>query len=224
MEARLLPLAAAASPLHGTPVEGAAAAATTSARWLPWLVAAVAAIALIAGLRSCRTEQAKLAAAPVATTPIVTEAPVVLETVSLPDGTVLELQPGAVGLELARFLAGAEPAPRAFRFEAFGYGSAEDRLDGEGEAAVRAVASIMRAWPTVEARIIGHTDDQGEAAANAALSARRASMVEAAIEAAGIAADRIESEGRGEEEPIATNETAEGRAQNRRTIILVIRK
>lgn len=220
----LTPLAAAQTPLHGTLLASTAGAATSAGRWLPWLLGSMVALGIFVGLRGCREQGDDRAAMPGPTTAIVTEVPREVMEVVLPDDTRLKLESGHVGFELVRFLQSADPAPRSFRFEDIAIQGGADTLDESSAATVRTVATIMRAFPTMTARIIDHTDSQGEAAANQALSERRARAVEALIEASGIADERIASEGRGQTEPIATNETAEGRAQNRRTVILVLSK
>lgn len=73
-------------------------------------------------------------------------------------------------------------------------------------------------------KIEGHTDGQGEAAANQALSARRASAVLAALAAGGVPKARMQSTGLGESSPIADDTTAAGRARNRRVEIIVSAK
>jgi outer membrane protein OmpA-like peptidoglycan-associated protein len=178
-------------------------------------------IALVAGLRSCQAEDARKQAAATPAAPMITEAPDPTEPVTLPDGTVLSLRPGSAGYELARWLAGAEPAPRAFRFEDLQYDSAGRQLDPAGQGSVRAIAAILAAYPAVRARIEGHTDGDGDNAANLELSQARAAGVEALLEQDGVVPDRVASEGLGETRPIATNDTAEGRAQNRRTVLVV---
>jgi OOP family OmpA-OmpF porin len=67
--------------------------------------------------------------------------------------------------------------------------------------------------------IEGHTDSIGTDAYNQKLSERRARTVRDHMVGQGIAADRITTRGFGESKPIASNETAEGRAQNRRVEI-----
>ena len=64
--------------------------------------------------------------------------------------------------------------------------------------------------------IEGHTDNVGNAAANQALSARRAEAVKAYLVGKGIAADRLTATGYGQERPVADNSTINGRAENRR--------
>lgn len=86
----------------------------------------------------------------------------------------------------------------------------------ESEAAMSDLADFLRENPTVTIRITGHTDAVGSDAANMKLSIGRAKAVRADLISRGIDADRIEYDGKGKTEPIATNDTEEGRAQNRR--------
>ena len=81
------------------------------------------------------------------------------------------------------------------------------------------VVTFMRKYPNTEVEIAGHTDSQGSAAYNKALSERRAKAVAAVLaETYGIDASRITAVGYGESSPIATNDTAEGRLSNRRVV------
>lgn len=74
----------------------------------------------------------------------------------------------------------------------------------------------------IRIRVIGHTDGLGVDTENLVLSFERASAVRDYLVSLGVKTDRIEMEGRGETEPIGSNETEEGRSMNRRTEILVI--
>ncbi|PCR97009.1 hypothetical protein CP336_08620 [Pseudomonas fluorescens] len=74
----------------------------------------------------------------------------------------------------------------------------------------------LRNADVVSIKVIGHTDGKGSDAYNQALSERRASSVAAYLLSQGLAPDKLTSEGRGKREPVADNETEEGRAQNRR--------
>jgi OOP family OmpA-OmpF porin len=67
----------------------------------------------------------------------------------------------------------------------------------------------------------GHTDALGADDYNLDLSRRRAEAVKAALATAGLPADAIRAQGLGETDPIETNDTEEGRAQNRRVVIVV---
>jgi outer membrane protein OmpA-like peptidoglycan-associated protein len=84
------------------------------------------------------------------------------------------------------------------------------------------VATYLRAMPLAKVRIVGHTDDVGEAPFNEKLSLGRASAVKALLEARGIAAERLTAEGGGKDAPIATNSTEDGRARNRRVEFVAV--
>jgi len=73
----------------------------------------------------------------------------------------------------------------------------------------------------VKVAVNGYTDGIGTAAYNQALSERRAGAVKGYLETHGVAASRMTATGFGKTNPVATNETAEGRAQNRRVELLV---
>jgi outer membrane protein OmpA-like peptidoglycan-associated protein len=75
--------------------------------------------------------------------------------------------------------------------------------------------------PGTRFSVAGHTDDSGNSAQNKQLSLQRARAVAEQLSAAGIERDRVEVDGYGETRPIAGNDTAEGRASNRRVEIVV---
>jgi OOP family OmpA-OmpF porin len=77
------------------------------------------------------------------------------------------------------------------------------------------VRSLM-AYPDVRVEIRGYTDSVGKASANFALSQRRADAVKQYLTNAGIDPVRLTAKGYGEENPISTNSTPAGRAENRR--------
>ncbi|MEI4472571.1 OmpA family protein [Frigidibacter sp. MR17.24] len=81
-------------------------------------------------------------------------------------------------------------------------------------------ASLNR-YPNSTVQIIGHTDSTGSDAYNMDLSQRRASSVAQILVQSGVSGARITPIGRGESQPIATNETDAGRAQNRRVQIVI---
>ena len=68
--------------------------------------------------------------------------------------------------------------------------------------------------------VVGHTDSIGPASYNKGLSERRAESAQRYFIDSGIAGDRLRTEGRGEEDPIASNDTPDGRAQNRRVDLM----
>lgn len=78
------------------------------------------------------------------------------------------------------------------------------------------LAQVLQNNPDTDISIFGHTDGKGTDAYNLGLSDRRAAAVKAYLSSKGIAANRMTTKGMGKSEPIATNETEAGRAQNRR--------
>lgn len=102
----------------------------------------------------------------------------------------------------------------------FAPGSATLRTEGVRELAT--IAARITTTPRAQVRIVGHTDASGDAQANLELSVRRAEAVQAELVAAfGVDPSRLVATGMGEAEPIASNETAEGRRTNRRVEISV---
>ncbi|MEZ9778082.1 OmpA family protein [Vibrio sp. ZF57] len=89
-------------------------------------------------------------------------------------------------------------------------------LSTDGKIALMPLVEVLKAHPQSSVDVVGHTDSTGAAEYNLMISKKRAAAVAAYIEEQGIEADRITASGEGEENPIASNATAEGRAQNRR--------
>jgi OOP family OmpA-OmpF porin len=85
----------------------------------------------------------------------------------------------------------------------------------------RTVTFLRETSPSATGVIEGHTDSQGADAANLALSQRRAEAVRRALEDAGLPGSRLSASGRGEAVPVADNDSADGRARNRRVEIIV---
>ncbi|MDE2400424.1 MAG: OmpA family protein [Burkholderiales bacterium] len=75
--------------------------------------------------------------------------------------------------------------------------------------------------PGLMVRVVGHTDSSGSDAVNNPLSVNRADSVRNYLSDRGVASSRIETAGRGSREPVASNDTAEGRAKNRRVEIFM---
>jgi OOP family OmpA-OmpF porin len=78
------------------------------------------------------------------------------------------------------------------------------------------LVQVMKDYPDLKVVIEGHTDSVGTAAYNKKLSQQRAEAVKKYMAEKGIDANRLKAQGFGEEKPIASNETKEGRQQNRR--------
>ncbi|MBO7546097.1 MAG: OmpA family protein [Paludibacteraceae bacterium] len=90
------------------------------------------------------------------------------------------------------------------------------------EESLKTLYDFLKENPRVRIKIIGHTDSVGTDQANQKLSEGRAASVKNEMVKRGIKAERIQTEGRGESEPIDTNDTEEGRQNNRRVVIQVL--
>jgi OOP family OmpA-OmpF porin len=92
----------------------------------------------------------------------------------------------------------------------------------EGKAALDDLLNKLAGMNTEVMVTVGHTDSVGTDAYNQRLSLRRAEAVKAYIVSKGVEASRVYTEGKGESQPIADNNTAEGRAKNRRVTVEVV--
>jgi outer membrane protein OmpA-like peptidoglycan-associated protein len=87
----------------------------------------------------------------------------------------------------------------------------------ESFGVIKEMATVLKDNPGVKVKVIGHTSNDGDDAANMELSRQRAAAVkDAMVKEFGIDASRIQSEGKGETQPVADNKTKEGKMQNRR--------
>jgi outer membrane protein OmpA-like peptidoglycan-associated protein len=83
------------------------------------------------------------------------------------------------------------------------------------------MAGTINEYPQTLVDVVGHADSSGDAGYNQGLSERRASSVAAFLISRGVMRDRMFVIGRGEEQPIASNDTPAGRAQNRRVEVVL---
>jgi outer membrane protein OmpA-like peptidoglycan-associated protein len=102
---------------------------------------------------------------------------------------------------------------------AFDSGSATLRSDSQTQ--LNNIATVLTNCPGIRLDIAGYTDSVGSAASNLRLSKNRANTVVAQLVSKGVSRDRLTAEGFGEENPVADNSIAEGRAQNRRAAMRV---
>jgi len=92
-----------------------------------------------------------------------------------------------------------------------------DQIKPESYGTLKDIAGVLAGNPTVTVRIVGHTDADGNAADNLALSRKRAASVKnTLVTEFGIDATRLQTDGKGAAEPVDTNSTPEGKANNRR--------
>lgn len=94
-------------------------------------------------------------------------------------------------------------------------------LKDESYAILDAAVSTLSEHGKIAVEVAGHTDSVGSESYNQDLSERRAAVVKEYLVSKGISADRLTSKGYGESSPVADNSTDEGRAQNRRTELII---
>lgn len=95
------------------------------------------------------------------------------------------------------------------------------RLRDEARESLREFAASMKDFEDTRILVVGHTDSKGPSDYNMDLSERRAGSAEEFLVSEGLTASRIQAVGRGETEPVASNETPEGRQQNRRVEVAI---
>lgn len=96
------------------------------------------------------------------------------------------------------------------------FGSGEYELEPQARDRLRSLAGSLKAHPGSQLIIKGHTDSSGDERFNQMLSEQRADSVRKFLIAEGVAHDRMNAIGFGAQMPVATNNTAEGRQENRR--------
>ncbi len=147
-----------------------------------------------------------------------------LARIALGGGTEIEAASEGVETKLLGFINDPNAAIDKgvwFDFDRLNFETGSSSLTAESKAQVENVVAILNAYPAVKIKIGGYTDNTGNSDNNRRLSDSRAKKVMEAIVARGIAADRVEAEGYGDQHAIADNATPEGRAKNRRTAVSV---
>ena len=102
------------------------------------------------------------------------------------------------------------------------FASGQASLRPEARANLQRVIDFVQSAGAAKVTIEGHTDNRGSANLNQALSQQRAEAVRDALVAAGVDADRLEAVGFGKDRPVASNDSEDGRARNRRVDIVVL--
>lgn len=111
-----------------------------------------------------------------------------------------------------------------FNFDRLLFDTGKSTLTADSQEQLKNVAAIMKAYPTMEIKLGGYTDNTGNAAANLKLSDERAKSVMAELVKLGVGTTKIAAEGYGDQFPVADNSTEEGRSQNRRIGIRITKK
>jgi len=190
-----------------------AAATSRTSNWLIPLAAVAALILLMIGYMSWRAPVRE--ATRVATTK--------LAELQLPGGFKISVPEGAFNFTLATWLASTSDTtvPKRFVFDNLNFESGATTLTPESRPTVDSLTAILKAYPSVSVGLEGYTDSTGDAAANTKLSLDRAAAVKGLLVGGGVAESRIATAGYGPDRPVASNDTEEGRAKNRRLELVV---
>jgi OmpA-OmpF porin, OOP family len=113
-------------------------------------------------------------------------------------------------------------APKAFVLDNCTFETGKAELKAEAHAVLDELVDYLKRKDDEKIEIGGHTDNVGKEEANMILSTNRANTVRAYLLMKGIAPERVTAKGYGMTEPVAENDTAEGKALNRRTEVKVL--
>lgn len=199
---------------------GAAGTAARKSNWVPWLIGLVLlAAVLFIGLRSCGyavsdTDYEGNAVAVDAAA---------ADVEAMAGATSATAAPAAPLGQAEAYLAGTEPGPRSFAFERLNFDTASAEIREADRAEIAQLNTLLQRYPMVAVEIVGFTDARGGGAANATLGQQRADAVKAALVALGTAGTRLTTRSGGESQPAATNATAGGQFENRRTEVVITR-
>jgi outer membrane protein OmpA-like peptidoglycan-associated protein len=144
------------------------------------------------------------------------------------DGNELEIGVNSVEFKLLNFIEDTSlPIDKAtwFSLDRLYFESGSSTLKAESKDQLDRIAAIMKAYPAVNLKIGGYTDNTGSDVVNMALSSERAEAAKAELITRGVAANRLEAEGYGSQHPVCpANDTPACKAMNRRIDVRVTAK
>ncbi len=206
----------------------------TSGRWWPWLLLLLAIPALIWLLRGrstnpvtdisrVSTQAAKDAAGSISGT--LEKSADSLVKLSLPGRGGISVPRGSINHNLVQYLGDTSSVtPKTFRFDHLNFESNSAQVTAESVPTVGNLSAILKAYPNSQVQLAGYTDNTGDSSSNKTLSLLRADAVKSMLVNFGVSANRISTIGFGQEHPITSNSTEEGRSNNRRTELTVTAK
>jgi len=218
-------------------------------KFKPWLLIAICAALLFILWRSCGTDKPPAPkksekdktdsvknSNPVYTVPPVTGDPLMdsltgtigkFITKVLPDGTEIIIAENGVEAMLIDFIEDKNKTADKetwFSFDRILFETNSSTLRPSSDYGVKNIVSVMKAYPNVEIKIGGYTDNTGDPKANLKLSQERAEAVMNALIKNGVEKEKIRAEGYGDKFPVASNDTPEGRNRNRRVDVRISKK
>ena len=138
----------------------------------------------------------------------------------LPDGSKVEIANGGFETALRQAIQDNQ-LNQAITFDNIYFHTGSARIRGDSEHQVKVTAALLHKYQNIKILLRGHTDNTGTHEQNALLSLDRANAMGVALVSLGIDKKRIQIQGKGDSAPIASNDTEEGRKQNRRLELLI---
>lgn len=236
----LLGLSSLSSPSSSTSTSSSDEGSGFS-KLLPWLIGAAVLAGVLMAWRACKSDPVTTATtvvdnaaktatdAATATTGAVADAATKVGEalkVALPGGVNLDVPKGSLEDKIVTFIQSKDTVSKTlwFDFDRLTFETGKAVLKPESETQLKNAVAIMQAFPKVKIKIGGYTDNVGKPESNLKLSGDRAKNVMMEIVKRGVASARMSAEGYGDKNPVASNDTEAGRAQNRRISISVREK
>lgn len=196
----------------------------------PWLILLGVSVFGLICLRTCRSSSSTEAPA---VTPVVETAKTdTAQTVTASGEKTLKLTDGEIKVKAGSFLDllytvvtdVQGDTSKSLVFNNVNFEKNKTDLTDSSKTQLNDLVKIMKAYPKLEIKINGFTDSRGDADENKKLSSGRAASVKAYLSAHDINSDRMKTEGFGAVNPIASNETEDGRVKNRRIEVHITKK
>lgn len=215
--------AGSASPPSPVPARAVGGTGLGGNFYLPWIVGIVGLLLLLLLFKSCvdhkRTEAVAIA-------PVTTMGDMGSNTAMMGTGmgqTAPAPSPTPLAISgLGDYLRGPVATPSTFYFEQLHFDTGRSEVRSPDQEELKQVAAVLKQYGRSHVRIDGYADARGSDPANLKLGRERAVAVKAALVGQGIDASRIDTGSGGENDPVDTNATAGGRAENRRTELVVL--
>lgn len=202
-------------------------------KFMPWVLLAIAILGALYFFKTCSFKPSEsettqtVAETPVQkenTAPTHTQSTDSIHRLTLPEG-IIDIPKGSFLDKLyTEIMDPKADLTKPLTLDSIYFGNASARLRPESKTQVDELVKIMKAFPNVDIKIEGHTDNFGIPDKNLRLSFIRAASVKRYLTLAGIDPIRITTEGLGDTKPIADNGTREGMAKNRRIEVFITKK
>jgi len=127
----------------------------------------------------------------------------------------------SAGSQMMEYIDGGFEGDGRVTFRNLNFASGSDKISGNSGVEVDNLAAILKAYPDVKINVAGYTDSTGNAESNKTLSENRAKSVKQRLMDAGVSPSRVATQGFGAANPVASNDTKEGQAQNRRIEVTI---